>query len=71
MNSHLEQDANMSGVYVRTNGSSMLSFDGSESRDSVDDSKKGNCYLVICLLFIFSFPKNVETSFVKHLTFRT
>lgn len=43
MSSHLGQDANMNGVYVRSDVSSMLSFDGSESRES-DDSKKGNLF---------------------------
>ncbi|KAG7658309.1 Calponin homology domain [Arabidopsis suecica] len=46
MSSHLSQDANMNGVYVRSDVSSMLSFDGSESRESVDDSKKGHQSLV-------------------------
>ncbi|KAG7650443.1 Calponin homology domain [Arabidopsis thaliana x Arabidopsis arenosa] len=46
MSTHLSQDANMNGVYVRSGVSSMLSFDGSESRESVDDSKKGHQSLV-------------------------
>ncbi|CAD5316188.1 unnamed protein product [Arabidopsis thaliana] len=46
MSTHLSQDANMNGVYVRSDVSSMLSFDGSESRESVDDSKKGHQSLV-------------------------
>ncbi|ANM59865.1 P-loop nucleoside triphosphate hydrolases superfamily protein with CH (Calponin Homology) domain-containing protein [Arabidopsis thaliana] len=46
MSSHLSQDANMNGVYVRSDVSSMLSFDGSESRESMDDSKKGHQSLV-------------------------
>ncbi|VYS49892.1 unnamed protein product [Arabidopsis thaliana] len=46
MSSHLSQDANMNGVYVRSVVSSMLSFDGSESRESMDDSKKGHQSLV-------------------------
>ncbi|ESQ47441.1 hypothetical protein EUTSA_v10027628mg [Eutrema salsugineum] len=37
---------NMSGVYVQSDGASFLSFDGSESRESVDDSKKGHQSLV-------------------------
>ncbi|KAG7587767.1 Kinesin motor domain [Arabidopsis suecica] len=45
MSSHLGQDANMNGVYVRSDVSSMLSFDGSESRES-DDSRKGHQSLV-------------------------
>ncbi|CAH8255956.1 unnamed protein product [Arabidopsis lyrata] len=45
MSSHLGQDANMNGVYVRSDVSSMLSFDGSDSRES-DDSKKGHQSLV-------------------------
>ncbi|ANM59866.1 P-loop nucleoside triphosphate hydrolases superfamily protein with CH (Calponin Homology) domain-containing protein [Arabidopsis thaliana] len=36
----------MNGVYVRSDVSSMLSFDGSESRESMDDSKKGHQSLV-------------------------
>uniref|UniRef100_A0A1J3IW14 Kinesin KP1 n=1 Tax=Noccaea caerulescens TaxID=107243 RepID=A0A1J3IW14_NOCCA len=48
MNSHLEQDANMSGVYVQSDVTSFLSFDGSECREGVDvdDSKKGHQSLV-------------------------
>ncbi|XP_010533671.1 PREDICTED: kinesin-like protein KIN-14G isoform X2 [Tarenaya hassleriana] len=46
MNSHLEQGAAMSGAYSRSNGSSILSFDGSESRESIDDFKKGHQSLV-------------------------
>ncbi|KAL1188047.1 Kinesin-like protein KIN-14J [Cardamine amara subsp. amara] len=36
----------MNGVYARSDGSSILSFDGSESRVSMDDSKKGHQSLV-------------------------
>ncbi|XP_010418390.1 PREDICTED: kinesin-like protein KIN-14G isoform X2 [Camelina sativa] len=47
MSSRLGQDANMNGVYVRSDGSSILSFDGSESRESMnDDNKKGHQSLV-------------------------
>ncbi|KAG2302908.1 hypothetical protein Bca52824_031559 [Brassica carinata] len=46
MNINLEQDANMSGVYAPSDGTSFLSFDGSESRSSLDDSKKGHQNLV-------------------------
>ncbi|CAN8245508.1 unnamed protein product [Cochlearia groenlandica] len=46
MSSHIEEDNNMSGVYVRSDGSTMLSFDGSESRETMDDSNKGHQSLV-------------------------
>ncbi|XP_010473610.1 PREDICTED: kinesin-like protein KIN-14G isoform X2 [Camelina sativa] len=47
MGSRLGQDANMNGVYLRSDGSSILSFDGSESRESMDDdNKKGHQSLV-------------------------
>ncbi|XP_023642985.1 kinesin-like protein KIN-14J isoform X1 [Capsella rubella] len=36
----------MSGVNVRSDGSSILSFNGSESRESMDDSKRGHQSLV-------------------------
>lgn len=42
MNINLEQDANMSGVYAPSDATSFLSFDGSETRSSLDDTKKGN-----------------------------
>lgn len=46
MNINLEQDANMSGVYAPSDGTSFLSFDGSETRSSLDDSKKGKRHLL-------------------------
>ena len=46
MNINLEQDANMSGLYAPSDGTSFLSFDGSETRSSLDDSKKGHQNLV-------------------------
>ncbi|XP_056850485.1 kinesin-like protein KIN-14J isoform X2 [Raphanus sativus] len=46
MNVNLEQDANMSGVYAPSDVTSFLSFDGSESRSSLDGSKKGHQNLV-------------------------
>lgn len=37
----------MIGVYGRPYGSSsILSFDGSESRQSIDDTKQGNVFLL-------------------------
>ncbi|CAF1720291.1 unnamed protein product [Brassica oleracea var. botrytis] len=46
MNINLEQDANMSGVYAPSDATSFLSFDGSETRSSLDDTKKGHQNLV-------------------------
>ncbi|XP_019059322.1 PREDICTED: kinesin-like protein KIN-14G isoform X2 [Tarenaya hassleriana] len=46
MNSHLQQGASMIGAYSRPNGSSILSFYSSESRESMDDFKKGHQSLV-------------------------
>ncbi|CAN6864501.1 unnamed protein product [Brassica oleracea] len=46
MNINLEQDANMSGVYAPSDATSFLSFDGSETRSSFDDTKKGHQNLV-------------------------
>lgn len=52
MSSHLEQDANMNGVYVRSDGSSILSFDGSD-RSSMVDSKKGNVTSHLFTVYLF------------------
>ncbi|KAJ0265576.1 Kinesin-like protein KIN-14J [Hirschfeldia incana] len=46
MNINLEQGVNMSGVYASSDVTSFLSFDGSESHSSLDDSKKGHQNLV-------------------------
>ncbi|CAN7090540.1 unnamed protein product [Brassica rapa subsp. narinosa] len=46
MNINLEQDANMSGIYAPSDATSFLSFDGSETRSSFDDTKKGHQNLV-------------------------
>ncbi|KAF2570665.1 hypothetical protein F2Q70_00001299 [Brassica cretica] len=46
MNINLEQDANMSGVYAPSDATSFLSFDGSDTRSSLDDTKKGHQNLV-------------------------
>lgn len=43
----------MIGVYGRPYGSSsILSFDGSESRQSIDDTKQGNVFLLSSLIFM-------------------
>ncbi|WZZ13081.1 hypothetical protein YC2023_106170 [Brassica napus] len=46
MNINLEQDANMSGIYAPSDATSFLSFDGSETRSSLDYTKKGHQNLV-------------------------
>ncbi|CAN6971038.1 unnamed protein product [Brassica rapa subsp. trilocularis] len=45
-NINLEQDANMSGIYAPSDATSFLSFDGSETRSSLDYTKKGHQNLV-------------------------
>jgi len=52
----------MNGVYVRSDVSSMLSFDGSESRESVDDSKKGN--VIYSLVYCLSFRTLISSHFI-------
>ena len=47
MNNRIKGGSSMIGVYGRPYGSSsILSFDGSESRQSIDDTKQGNVFLL-------------------------
>lgn len=44
MKNRIEEGSSMSSVYGRSDGSSsILSFNGSESRESIDDPKQGKC----------------------------
>lgn len=53
MNNRIKGGSSMIGVYGRPYGSSsILSFDGSESRQSIDDTKQGNVFLLSSLIFM-------------------
>lgn len=51
MNNRIKGGSSMIGVYGRPYGSSsILSFDGSESRQNIDDTKQGNVFFFHYLL---------------------
>lgn len=67
MNNRIKGGSSMIGVYGRPYGSSsILSFDGSESRQNIDDTKQGNVFFSLSSLIFGTIVKICICSYNRY-----